>query len=211
MADTQQTSSPSQTVPSNGAVRQGSEALNTGAQAVQQGGLATSDAMRRAADATADVMQRVGHAAGETVRQSADALAGSQRQFSQRAADQFDDVSRKMAQTAQGTASEMRMFAEIPSGAQGGMQDLQKGMAGLVEGVIRTNVRAAQELMQLANPGGYVELQQRFMREYIDTLMQGTATLLAAARRTTDEALRTTEHQIAHRKTTQSAVRTAAE
>lgn len=185
--------------------------MQNGAQAVQQGAQVTSEAFRRAADATAQVMQRVGHAAGETVRQSAEAFAGGQRQLSQRAADQLEEVSRKVVQTAQGTASEMRMLTAIPTAAQGGLQDLQKSMAGLVEGVIRTNIQATQELMQLANPGGYVELQQRFVREYMSTLMQGTATILAATRRTTDEALRSTEQQIEQRKPAYSAFRTAAE
>ena len=37
-------------------------------------------------------------------------------------------------------------------------------MIGLFEGVVQTNLRAAQELFRLANPAPIVELQQRFAR-----------------------------------------------
>ena len=38
------------------------------------------------------------------------------------------------------------------------------------------SLRATQELFRLANPSAFAELQQRFAREYLDTLMQGSAT-----------------------------------
>ena len=76
------------------------------------------------------------------------------------------------------------------------MRDLQQGVTNLVEGVVQTNLRAAQELFRLANPAPVVELQQRFAREYTDTLLQNSATLVRAVRRTADEALRPLEQQI---------------
>jgi hypothetical protein len=69
-------------------------------------------------------------------------------------------------------------------------------VTGLFEGVVRTNLRAAQELFRLANPAPFVELQQRFAREYTDALLQNSATLVRAVRRTADEALRPLEQQI---------------
>jgi hypothetical protein len=62
--------------------------------------------------------------------------------------------------------------------------------------MVQTNLRAAQELFRLANPAPVVELQQRFVREYTDTLLQNSATLVRAVRRTADEALRPLEQQI---------------
>ena len=69
-------------------------------------------------------------------------------------------------------------------------------MTGLVEGVVQTNLRAAQELFRLADPAPIVELQQRFVREYTDTLLQNSATLARAFRRTAEESLRPLEEQI---------------
>ena len=66
----------------------------------------------------------------------------------------------------------------------------------MFEGVVQTNLRAAQELFRLANPAPFVELQQRFAREYTDTLVQNGATLVRAMRRTADETLRPLEQQI---------------
>ena len=87
----------------------------------------------------------------------------------------------------------------LPNAAEGGLRDLQQGVTGLVEGVVQTNLRAAQELFRLANPAPVVELQQRFAREYTDTLLQNSATLVRAVRRTADEALRPLEEQIRQR------------
>ncbi len=69
-------------------------------------------------------------------------------------------------------------------------------MTGLVEGVVQTNLRVAQELFRLANPASIVELQQRFAREYTDALLRNSATLVRAVRRTADETLRPLEQQI---------------
>jgi hypothetical protein len=62
--------------------------------------------------------------------------------------------------------------------------------------VAQTNLRVAQELFRLANPAPIVELQQRFVREYTDTLVRNSATLVRAVRRTADETLRPLEEQL---------------
>ena len=222
MADKIQGISPGASASLNTVTRQGAEVLRHSAQTVQQGGLATSDAVRRAGDATAEAMQRnstvgaaamqrAGQAVGETMRQGAQAIAGTQRQFTEKAAEQIEEMGRKVAQTAKSAAPDMRAMMALPDVATGGMKDMQQSMAGLMEGVVRTNLRATQELMQLANPGAYIEFQQRFMRDYMDTLMQGTASLLVAARRTTDAALRTTEQQIEQRQHSAPSLRAVAE
>jgi hypothetical protein len=81
----------------------------------------------------------------------------------------------------------------------------------LVEGVMQTNLRATQELFRLTNPTAIIELQQRFAREYMDTVMQNTVTLLRAVRRTADETLQPLEAQVAQRQQARPSYRTAAE
>jgi len=194
------------------------EATRQGAQAAQQGSQVTNAVLRRAgemaaettqrgAQAGSDAMQRAGGATGEAMRAGMEALADTQRQFAQTAARQFEEISRKLAQSAQSTTEDMRAFIALPTAAKEGMQDLQQSMTGLVEGVVRTNLRATQELFQLANPSAFVELQQRFVREYLDVLMQGTATLVQATRRTADETLRPLEQQIEQRQRANQASR----
>ena len=134
--------------------------------------------------------------ATETARRSAQAVAEGQRQIAQDAAQTFEQVSQKLAQAVQGTSQDVQRFFVLPQAAEGGLRDVQQAMAGLVEGVVQTNLRAVQELSRLSNPAAVVELQQRFVREYLDTLMQGTATLVRAVRRTADETLRPLEEQV---------------
>jgi hypothetical protein len=157
---------------------------------------AASDVTRQGAEA----MHRASDVASESIRQGAQALAGGQRQFAQDAAERFADVSQKVAQAVQGTTEHMRTLMALPNAARGGLQDLQQGVTGLFEGLVRTNVRATQELFRLYNPSTIIELQQRFAREYLDTLVEGSATLVHAARRIADETLRPLEAQVEQRR-----------
>jgi hypothetical protein len=59
-------------------------------------------------------------------------------------------------------------------------------------------------VFRLANPAPLVELQQRFAREYTDALLQNSAALVRAVRRTADEALRPLEQQIARQQREQA-------
>jgi CBS domain-containing protein len=76
------------------------------------------------------------------------------------------------------------------------MRDLQQALSDLVEGVARTNLRAIEELVRLANPSGAIALQQRFIRDYLDALVEGGASILRATRRTAEETLRPLERRL---------------
>ena len=194
--------------PQDNARASAEAAVRRGADAAQQGARAFADATRRSAEAGAEVERRGVEAGAENLRRGADlandtfqrgtqAVVESQRQIVQDAAQRMEEVSRRVAEAAQATAENVRRLMVVPNAAEGGLRDFQQGVAGLVEGVVRTNLRAAQELFRLANPAPVVELQQRFAREYTDTLLQNSATLVRAVRRTADEALRPLEEQIA--------------
>src|ERR671912_1114814 len=167
--------------------------------ALRQGAEAGSDIARRGSEAGAEAMRRAGEAASETARRGGQAVAESQRQIAQDAAERFEEVSRKIAQAAQGTTENVRRLMALPNAAEGGLRDLQQGVTGLFEGVVQANLRVAQELFRLSNPAPLVELQQRFVREYTDALVQNGATLVRAFRRTADETLRPLEEQLGQR------------
>ena len=182
-------------------------AVRDSAAALQQGGRAFGEALRenaetgadvarRGTEAGADAVRRGAEAANETLRRGAQAVAESQRQIAQDAAQRFEEVSRKVAEAAQGTTENVRRLMALPNAAEGGLRDLQQGVTGLFEGVVRANLHVAQEVFRLANPAPFVELQQRFVREYTDALLRNSATLVRAVRRTADEALRPLEQQI---------------
>src|SRR5918998_3183229 len=185
-------------------------AVRRSAEAVQQGGRAAADALRQNAEVGADVARRGTEAgadaarrgaelANDTARRGTQAVAESQRRIAQDAAERFEEVSRKVAEAARGTTENLRRLMALPNAAEGGLRDLQQGVAGLIEGVVQTNLRAAREVFRLANPAPLVELQQRFARDYTDALVRNGATLVRAMRRTADEALRPLEEQIRQR------------
>ena len=210
MAETNKAQDAKQSFTQSAAGAAVKESARNAADAVQQGGRFAAEAARNEADAVADVARRGGEAgaeafnragefAGETTRRGAQAVVESQRQIAQDAAERFEEVSRKIAQATQGTTENVRRLMALPNAAEGGLRDMQQGVAGLFEGVVQTNLRAAQELFRLSNPSPLVELQQRFVREYTDALVQNSATLVRAVRRTADETLRPLEEQIRQR------------
>ena len=181
------------------------------AEAAQTTGRVASDAAKRASEFAAGTTRQIGEAGTDAVNRSVQAgsdgirqgtqhLAESQQQIVQNAAEQFEQLSRKVAQAVQGTSEDVRSFMVLPGAARGGLQDLQQGVTGLIEGVVQTNLRATQELFRLANPGAYVELQHRFMRQYLDALIENSVTLVRAVRRTADETLGPLEQQLQHRR-----------
>jgi hypothetical protein len=193
---------------SGAAVRRTAEAAEQGSratgEALRQNAEAGADVARRGTEAGAEAVRRAGDAASETMRRGGQAMAESQRQISQDAAERFEEVSRKVAEATRGTSENMRRLMMLPNAAEGGLRDIQQGMAGLFEGVVRTNLRAAQELFRLSNPAPIVELQQRFVREYTDTLVRNSATLVRAVRRTADETLRPLDEQLAQQQRDQA-------
>ena len=139
-------------------------AVRRTAEAAEQAGRATGEALRQGADAGADIarrnseagaeaLRRAGEAASETARRGGQAVAESQRQIVQDAAERFEEVSRKIAEATQGTTENVRRLFALPNAAEGGLRDIQQGMVGLVEGVVQTNLRVAQELFRLGQPG----------------------------------------------------------
>jgi hypothetical protein len=76
-----------------------------------------------------------------------------------------------------------QLMAAIPGPGTGGAQtqDAQQAVSRLFEGVMATNKRFADELLDRAEPGPAVELQRRFVGEYFDALARGGTLLLRAA------------------------------
>lgn len=60
---------------------------------------------------------------------------------------------------------------------------------------VQSNVRASQELLRLTDPSAAFGLQRGFIREYRDTLMQGSATFIRPTRQVADQSLRPIEIQ----------------
>jgi hypothetical protein len=70
-----------------------------------------------------------------------------------------------------------------------GMQALQQNLAGLIDGVLQTNLYATQAIFRAATPEAVLELQQRFVCDYIAALINGTMTLVRTIQETAEQAL----------------------
>jgi CBS domain-containing protein len=167
-----------------------------GSETVQRTTHASGDTLRQSGEAGAEATRRGAQVAAEATRRSADTLAEGQRQFLEQAAERFETMGRHIAQTMQENTSNLRNFVLPPATATDALRDLQEGMAGLVNGVVQSNVRASQELLRLSDPSPVFDLQRRFLREYLDTLMQGTAAVIRATRQVADQSLRPIEARI---------------
>jgi CBS domain-containing protein len=186
------------------AAQRGAAALEQTAQAsgeaLRQAGDSGAELVRRGSDASAAMMRHLSDTAGETMRKGGQARAEGQRNLLQGVAEQFEQTAYKVSQAVQGTAQDMRIFMELPTTAGRGLQDFQRGVGSLVEGTVRTNLRATTELLRLTNPAAVIELQQRFVREWLDTLLQGSVALIRASREAADQTLRPLEQQVEQRR-----------
>jgi len=159
-----------------------------------------SAAVHRTAEVGAEATRRTGEPAGEITRRGMQAATEGGRGLIEEAAGQVERTRQQLAQAVQDGAEDLRRLMVLPRAAEGGLRDLQQALGGVVEDVVRTNLRAAQELVRLADPAAVVELQRRFAREYLGALLEGQATLLRAVRRTTEETLLPLEAQIEQRR-----------
>lgn len=160
----------------------------------------------------AEVLRRTDEGATDAVCRDVQAVVEGRRRIAQDAAQTSERVNlRRGAEADRGASGDVVRAVVPPDVAKGGLRDVRREVTGPVEGAVKTNLYATQEPFRLADPAAYVELQQRFVREYMDALMQGTATLVRAVRRTADETLRPLEEQVERTQQARQHHRTAAE
>lgn len=185
--------------PQNTGIAGGTTMRDRARQAAVAAQASASEVVRKGAEAVAEAgrggaktLHLTHDTAGEVARCAAAIGLESGRQLIEATARQVDEFNRQMAETIQATTEEMRGLVPLPA-VNGGLQDMQQAMAGLVDGITRTNLRVTQEVFRLAGPGAAIELQRRMAREYIDTLVEGQTAILRAAYRTAEDTLRPLE------------------
>jgi CBS domain-containing protein len=176
------------------------------AKTTEQAGQRGAEAVREGAEAAADTMRRAGEAAGrggeamaETARQGMQSLAARQSHFVQGAAQEVEKTGRSLAGMVEEAAAGMRTLMGAPGVSAGNFQEAQQAVSKLVQGVMETNMRFADELLRRTGPSAVVDLQRRFLREYFDALAQGGTLLLRAARQAAEESLRPLEETMQKR------------
>lgn len=180
--------------------RQGAKAAEdttrSSGEALRQSGEAAARAAEQSGEAGADVLNRAGHAGAAALRKGGEMIAGTQREIAQETARQFEEFGHKMAEAARESADNLRSIMVLPSPVGSGIRDIQQAASSLVEGVVHTNLRATREWFRLANPAAVIDLQRRFVREYLGALLEGSAILVRAVHRSAEEALGPIEQQI---------------
>jgi CBS domain-containing protein len=166
-------------------------AARTANEAGQRGG----QALRQAGEAA----ERGGEAMGEAARQNMETAAEQGSRFVQGAAQEVEKTGRSLAGMVEEAAAGMRSLMGTPGFNPSGFQDAQQALSKLVQGVMATNMRFADELLRRTGPSTVVDLQRQFLREYFDALAQGGTLLLRAARQAAEESLRPLEQQISAR------------
>lgn len=178
------------------AARQGSEAAK---QATGQ----TGESMRQTGTAAAEATQLTAEVVAETARGAIGKLAEGQRTLIEELASHFETLGREMAATVQESSSGLRTFVVQPQGASENLRDLQEGISSLVSGVVQSNVRMTKELLQMANPASVFNLQRRFMRDYMDALLQGSSAIIRVAQKSADQTLQPIRARIEQRQNDQ--------
>lgn len=169
----------------------GTEAKGTEGAARRAGGAAG-----RGGEESATAARQAGEGAergGEAAREGMEAAASQGTRFLQGAAEEVEKTGRGLAGMVEEAAEGMRSLIGSQGFDAGSYQEAQQAMAQLIEGVMATNLRFADELLRRAGPSAVVDLQRRFLREYFDTLAQGGTLLVRAARGAAEQSPRPLE------------------
>jgi CBS domain-containing protein len=177
------------------AARGAGDTAQRGAATIEQANRSTAETMRRGSEASAETVRHLGHAASETVRRTGENYAGAQQEFMETASRQFEQTISRLTRALQDSAREWRTFMQLPNVAGEGLWELQRSLNGAAEQVFRTNLRASQELLRMISPATIAELQQRFVRDYLSALLEGSTGVFRAVRLTAEQTLEPLEER----------------
>jgi hypothetical protein len=191
--------------PNNRQHSEGERAWHTASSDAQsadrsQGGVTGAEAFRRQAELGRETIQRMRETMTETTLKGAQALAEGQLRLVQESAEQFQEVSLKVAQVIQGATEELRTLMVPSSAANDRFDDVRQSAINLFEGIVRTNVKAGQEMARVCYPGAFIELQQRFAHECVGAFLDGSATLARTAIVAAERAARPLEQRVEQRR-----------
>jgi CBS domain-containing protein len=195
MADNPETNAPQE---------QGRTAMQDGTARTSEAGRAGSETVQRAGAATAETLQHLGDAAGETARLGAQRMARAQDELGQDAARYFEQSVSRTAHVAQDLARDWGALMQLPKLGSGSLQDLSVSLGNTVECVTQSHLHTMQELFRSAGPVAMAELQQRFIRNYVDALLQGSTAIIRTVHQYAEQTLEPLEQRMAQRQQWQS-------
>jgi CBS domain-containing protein len=155
--------------------------------------------VQHSGEAAAATMHHFGKVAEGATRRGRQLFAEGQQHFMQSMAERLEETTHEMTEAAEIGAQNLRTLMALPNVMGENLRDLQEGVTGLFEGLIRTNLNAAQERSRLADVGALVRLQQRAVHNYMDAVIQGSAMLTRSVRTAADRTLGPLEQQLEYR------------
>jgi len=174
---------------SGGAAERAEEAGRTGARAGGDAGREGARALARGArdggHGVREAMEQAGRGADEASRRA----GRHAERVSEAAAGQFDAMGDMLARAGREAAENARRMMLMPGMNGTGFRALQEASTTLLDRMMETNARIANELVRRSNPGEVASMQQRMLRDYLEALADTSAELLSAARRFADEAM----------------------
>jgi hypothetical protein len=162
-------------------------------------GRAGSDAAQQAAT-TAEKVRQFADTAGETACRGSQELADVQQKFAQEAGGDFAQSVSRMTQVLQETAEDWRALMQSPGASGDRLQEVSVTLSNAVERVMEINLRTAEQLFRMSSTVAILELQQQFVRQYLDALLEGSAAMVQAVRQTAEQTLQPPEERMSEKK-----------
>jgi hypothetical protein len=162
-------------------------------------GRAGSDAAQQAAT-TAEKVRQFADTAGETACRGSQELADVQQKFAQEAGGDFAQSVSRMTQVLQETAEDWRALMQSPGASGDRLQEVSVTLSNAVERVMEINLRTAEQLFRTSSTVAFLELQQQFVRQYLDALLEGSAAIVQAVRQTAEQTLQPPEERTPEKK-----------
>jgi CBS domain-containing protein len=179
--------------------RPASAALNAGehaAEAARDTTQQADDALRRGATASGEATRFATQTGTQAIGRGMDALTEGHRRLLSQATDRMQTISQRMVDAVQETTEGFRTFARFPVASADNLRDMQTEWTGAMGGVVQSNMRTVQELFRVSDPTPLMDLQRRFVNDWVGNLLQGTGTFIRFARGAADQTLHPIDAQI---------------
>ncbi|NOG72815.1 hypothetical protein [Roseicella sp. DB1501] len=187
--------------PDSGAARR--SAAPGGTEPMRQAGPALAGVVTQTGDAAAEGARQVAAATAETVRSMAAHQAEAAQRGGATAAETLERTAeagregvtlaaeggRRLAEAVRESAGPMTR-ALPGAGEAAALREVPLALGGLMNDMVRTQLRIGQELFRLADPTPLLEAQHQLLCSYLDVLTAGQQAWLQAARQMAPPGLR---------------------
>lgn len=90
----------------------------------------------------------------------------------------LEEIGAGMSRLVQETTRGLRAAMMLPIAPTAGFGEMQEAFAELITGMMRNNLRLAEEMMRIQSPQDYAALMQKIMRQWADTALDSQAAML---------------------------------